>query len=93
MFGRLRECEAILFLCQGDILSARFIAVDPTFPAGERPVIFFLVTPFQIVFVGKSLGEALAQVWRVMLWESTGKVRPLGVCGGDKCHRRDSMGL
>lgn len=43
-------------------------------------MIFFLVTPFQIVFVGKSLGEALAQVRRVMLWESTGKVRPLGVC-------------
>lgn len=43
-------------------------------------MIFFLVTPFQIVFVGKSLGEALVQVRRVMLWESTGKVRPLGVC-------------
>lgn len=25
---------------------------------------FFLVTPFQIVFVGKSLGEVLAQVLR-----------------------------
>lgn len=43
---------------------------------------FFLVTPFQIVFVGKSLGEALAQVQRVMLWESIGRVRPLGVWGG-----------
>lgn len=41
---------------------------------------FLLVTPFQIVFVGKSLGEALAQVQRVTLWESIGRVRPLGVC-------------
>lgn len=43
---------------------------------------FLLVTPFQIVFVGKSLGEALAQVQRVTLWESIGRVRPLGVCVG-----------
>lgn len=53
---------------------------------------FFLVTPFQIVFVGKSLGEALAQVQRVMLWESIGRVRPLGVCVGGQASQKGLHG-
>lgn len=43
----------------------------PDLPHGH----FSLVTPFQIVLLGKSPGETLAQEWQMTLWESVGKVR------------------